>query len=908
MKNFERRLEKGWQSSLGSRHGWFSGWVGLRIALSLSLLTCPLFSGTQIAIKPGQLAPSHQPVSAVITQANPSISSRELRSEASGLAAEQVPQLLSLRLVPEEVKLWGRKASQRFLVMGKHADGLERDVTRQSRFSISDPKIAKVDEQGRVVALADGEAVLGVELAGQRAETHIRVEGSEETRPFSFAQDIGGIFTRHGCNSSDCHGSVKGKGGFKLSLDALYPQDDYKWIVEGGVYQVLTAESGGLKEPRINLEEPEKSLLLLKATFMVTHGGGERFAVDSADYQKILNWIRQSAPYGEESAAPSVGIERLEVFPREGVLDKRGAQQLLVTAHLSNGRREDITEQVLYVSNNPEVVTVTPQGLVKAVRSGETAVMIRAAGKAISAGFGVIGRSISDYPEVPQRSFIDEYVFAKLRRFNIIPSELSADAQFLRRVCLDVTGTLPPPERVREFLAEPDPQKRDKLIEMLLNSPEYVDYWTFRFSDLFRVCYENGGSDVHSQLYREWIQKSIAQNKAYDEFARDRLSAQGYGGPVLHYYNGSELRRPSDVMAEQVRVFLGRRLDCAQCHNHPYETWSQNQFWGMTAFFGRVTQLGCINSPGCIHGPPRIIDDPAGHGMVGKGEKVIHPRTKEEVRPTFLDGELLPENELSHLRGKLAEWMTSHPYFAEAMVNRMWGYFFGRGIVDPVDDFRLTNPPTHPELLKVLAKDFKEHGYDLKHLIRLIVQSRTYQLSSTPNETNKDDKINYSRALPRPLDAEVLLDAISQVTGVPEEFVKGEAKQWRLPVGLRAINLGRPDQFPSRFLDLYGRPDRQMVPERRVEASVEQALHMLAGSTYTEKLTNEGGRIGRLLKSGASDREIIEELSLAARARFPTAEKQAQLEKMIRQRSSRREALEDLLWGLIASREFAYNH
>ena len=816
----------------------------------------------------------------------------------SGPVPSHPLQLLSLRVLPEEVTLWGAKATQRILVLGRYSDGLNRDVTPESRFSTSHPGLAEVDGAGRVTALADGLALLTAEFEGQRAKVEVRVEGSQESRPFSFARDIGGLFTKRGCNTNDCHGSVKGKGGFKLSANALYPRDDYQWIVEGGTYQVLSAESAGPKTPRINLEEPEKSPLLLKATFAVSHGGGERFGEDSSDYETILNWVRQGAPYGEESEEESVRIERLEVLPKAVVLDREGRHQLLVTAYFSNARHEDITEQVLYVSNNPQVVKVTSEGLVKAVETGETSVMIRAAGQAISAGFGVIANPIADYPEVTRRNFIDEHVFAKLRKFNIIPSQISSDAEFLRRVCLDVAGTLPPADRVREFLASKDPQKRNKLIETLLNSPEYVDYWTFRFSDVLRLSYEAGG-DIHCQMYARWIRDSIAQNKSYDQIARDRIAAQGYNGPARHYQNGSELRRPNDVMAEQVRVFFGRRLDCAQCHNHPYENWSQNQFWGMTAFFGRVTQLR----------GGTIIDDPAGHGMQGQGEKVTHPRTKEEVEPRFLDGELLPESKRAALRSELAQWMTSHPYFAEAIVNRMWSYFFGRGIVDPVDDFRLTNPPTHPELLDALEKDFKQHGHDLKHLIRLIVQSRTYQLSGTGNETNRDDRVNYSQALPRPLDAEILLDAISQVTGVDEEFSRGQlGVYWQLPPGMRAVELGQPDKYPSRFLDLYGRPNRQMVPARKVNPNLGQALHLLAGPTYTSKISRKGGRVDRLLKNGASDRRIIEEFSLAALSRLPTEEEVSSLERMIQEQPSRREAIEDMVWGLVVSREFAYNH
>ena len=835
-----------------------------------------------------------------------------LLSPAQGAAPPEKPSAgrespLSVRVEPRDVTLWGPRATQRFLVLGKFADGLERDLTSGSRFSVSESEVARVEATGRVVALDDGQTRLQVEAAGRTVETTIRVEGSDEPRPFSFDRVIGGIVTQKGCNDSGCHGSVKGRGGLKLSLNGLYPEKDYQWIVEGGAYQVLSPESGGPRVPRVNLQDPEKSLLLLKPTFGIPHGGGRLIAEDSRHYQEILEWIRAGAPYGEQGAVESIRIERVEVYPQWTVLDPQGTQQLLVTAHLSNGRREDLTGEVLYVSNDPGVVSVSREGLVKAEKRGETQVMIRAAGHEVSAGFGVISESIADYPEVPRRNFIDGHVFAKLRQLNILPSELSSDEEFLRRVCLDLTGTLPPPNRVREFLADPDPDKRDKLVEILLDSPEYIDYWTFRFAELFRVSYENGGDGgVYPLLYWRWIRDSIARNKPYDQMARERLAAQGYDGPTRHYFNGSDLRRPTDVMAEQVRVFFGRRLDCAQCHDHPYEAWSQDQFWGMTAFFGRVTQLGQLS-----HTPPGVvIDDPAGHGLFGEGEKVIHPRTKEEVPPKYLDGALLENDELGDPRTPLASWMTSHPHFAEAAVNRIWGNFFGRGIVDPVDDFRSSHQPTHPRLLKALARDFVEHGYDLKYLIRRIVRSRTYQLSGTPNETNRDDRINYSRAWPRPLDAEVLLDAISQVTGVPEEFKNNTGMP--LPPGTRALNLDRPHLYPSRFLDMYGRTDRQKVPERRVEANVEQGLHLLAGPTYTSKLSGKGGRIDRFLESGASDRQIIEELSLAGRSRFPTAREQAALESMMESRiesgSSRRQALEALLWGLVASREFAYNH
>ena len=808
-------------------------------------------------------------------------------------------QLLSLRLVPPEVTLRAG-ASQRFLVLGQGADGLERDLTSESRFSVSLSEVADIDENGRLKARADGELILTATLADQSARAKVRVESSQERRPFSFARDIEGIFTKRGCNDSSCHGGVKGRGGFKLSLNALYPKADYRWISKGGVYQVLSAESGGPEEPRINLEEPEKSLLLQKATVSVPHGGGQRLEVNSPDYETILDWIRRSAPYEQESIAESVRIDRLEVYPRSAVLDLEGTQQLLVTAHLSNGQQEDLTDQVLYVSSNPEVVEVGAGGRVRAVRQGETSILIRAAGHAISAGFGVIAKPLTDYPGVSRRNLIDEHVFAKLRNFSILSSQLSSDEEFLRRVCLDVAGALPPSQRTREFLADRDPRKRDRLIEVLLNSPQYVDYWTLLFGNVLRVSFNTTSDENRTQEYWDWARRSLAENKPYDQMARERLAAKGYGGPTVHYFRLSgEILPAHEIMAEQIRVFFGRRLDCAQCHNHPFEKWSQNQYWGLAAFYGPMTR---------IRGPYElVIDDPAGH-LEHDDPRVMHPRTGEEVEPRYLDGQS-PQSGRAALRERFAQWITAHPHFAEAIVNRIWAHFFGRGIVDPVDDFRETNPPSHPDLLRALARDFQEHGYDLKHLMRLILRSRTYQLSSIPNETNKEDRINYSHALPRPLTPEVLLDAISRVTGVEEHFeVHDFAGGGTAPSGTRAIQLMGPELYPSHFLDTFGRRNRLVLPEGGLQPNLAQGLHMWAGSTYNAKISQPGGRVDRLLQARASYEEIIDELYLAAFCRFPTVQKRTRLEERMQEASSRREALEALVWALISSREFAYNH
>ncbi|HKB36617.1 MAG TPA: DUF1553 domain-containing protein, partial [Gemmataceae bacterium] len=406
-----------------------------------------------------------------------------------------------------------------------------------------------------------------------------------------------------------------------------------------------------------------------------------------------------------------------------------------------------------------------------------------------------------------------------------------------------------------------------------------------------------------THLHLEWVRLSIAGNKPYDQIARERIASQGYGGPTSHVFRVGDFIAAQEIMAEELRVFGGVRLECAQCHNHPFEAWSQDQFWGLAAFFGKLAIAGNDNDGLLIDFPDRE----AGR----KGPRPLtHPRTRQPVKPAFLDGSEPARGDPAELRLNLAKWMTApdNPYFARAAVNRMWGYFFSRGIVDPVDDFRSTNPPTHPELLEELARRFKQQKYDLKSLIRTIVQSRTYQLSGETNPTNRMDTVNYSRSRPRALDAVVLLDAISRVTGVEEKFT------WHAFVGggptvpgTRAVDLV-PEIAPCRFLDAYGRPNRQALPEKTNQPNLAQALHMLAGPTYTEKLAQKGGRVDRLIESGVSNQKALEELYLAALCRLPTERERTELESLIRRQPTRREALESLVWALLSSREFAYNH
>lgn len=809
---------------------------------------------------------------------------------------DMLPKLKSLRLLPATFELNGPQAAQELIVMGVFADGLERDLTAACRFSVSDPELAEVHPSGRLAAKSDGETSLRAEVAGRFIEHPVRIRGTGEKRPFNFEREIGGVLTRNGCNAYDCHGGIKGRAGFKLSFNGLRPAEDYEWIVQGGGFQVLTDEILGERIPRVNTGDPGESLILLKPTMQLDHEGGKRLYKDSPQYRILLEWIRAGAPDSDQEAG-QYQIRNLIVHPAESVLLPDQTQKIIVMAELADGSIEDITDQVYFRSNNKDIARMIAPGIVQARIAGEADIIIRAVGRSGSARIGVIRKPVPEIALPPVNNFIDENVFAKLQKFHLVPSDLSSDGEFLRRICLDLTGRLPPAHRAREFLENPDPSKREELIDILLESPEYHDFWTYRFADLFRVALYTGNSyPAFTKWYHEWIRENVETNKPWDQVARERLSAQGMFGPSRHYF----IDRPAqDSMAEQIRVFMGRRFDCAQCHDHPFEIWSQDQFWGLTAFFGRIVEIG-------KYGAGLFADLPGGHGDRGKGGDIIHPRNKKVVTPTYLDGHALPGEKREDPRRYLADWVTGHPFFSEAIVNRVWSNFFGRGIVDPIDDFGTSNPPSHQELFDELARDFVENGHDIKHLIRRIVSSRTYQLSGRSNETNRHDRVNYSHSINRPLDAEVLLDAIVDVTQVEEVF--NRLRGGIAPGGTRAIQLRETDAYPSIFMDAWGRPDRLMIPERDGLPNIQQAMHAFAGETFTEKLETESGRIGRLVEDNATNRQVIDEFCLAALTRYPTEREVTALENLINSRPSRREAIEDMVWGLINSREFSYNH
>ena len=801
---------------------------------------------------------------------------------------------LSLQVVPSEVTLRGTAASQTFLVTATFAGDRRRDVTSVAELSLSSSELAELTPPPgvrRLLPRGDGELMLKATVGAKSATATIRIVDSQVQRPLSFPRDIGSILTRKGCNATKCHGAVPGQGGFKLSLFSSHPHEDYRWIVQGGMFEVLTDEQDEPKEPRVDLQEPENSLILLKATAQASHDGGPRFELDSPEYALLLRWIRAGAPYGPQEESRSVHIERLEIYPQKVVLGRDGSQQLLVTAHLSDGRLEDVTGEVVYESGSDSVLEVNDDGRVTAKSPGEANVMVRAPGHIATSRVGVVARAIPDYPQVPERNFIDRHVFEKLRRLNVVPSGLSTDEEFLRRICLDLTGTLPPANRVREFLVSKAPQKRDKLIEILLSSPEHEDFLYYRFAEILRLQGRATQLGKDTQLSREWLRRKVAENTPYDQLMIERIASQGYDGPSRFNYLLRGLLSPEAQIAEQLRLGWGRRLDCAQCHDHPFEAWTQDQFWGMAAFYGRLLHVRTSVMDNSV-----VVDAPQLAGQVK------HPRTGDVVQPTLLDGTVVPEDERLDLRMKLAEVIVSHPHFAEALVNRVWDWFFGTAFVNPVDDFRSTNPPSHPELMRALAADFREHGHDVKHLMRVIVRSRTYQLSGNPNETNRGDRQNFSHAIARPLDPAVLLDAITQVTQVPELFI---SKYLSDPPGTRAIAL--LPEAPSDFLEIFNRNKRKTLPDEKPQPTLAKSLHSLTGRAYTEKIIHKDSRVSRLLETELSDAEIVEELYLVTFSRYPTTGERDQLVQMIGQRE-RREAIESLAWALISSRQFDHIH
>jgi hypothetical protein len=697
----------------------------------------------------------------------------------------------------------------------------------------------------------------------------------------TFLRDVSPILNKVGCTSGTCHGAAKGKGGFKLSLRGYDPRFDY---------EVLLYDLAGR---RFNRAEPARSLMLLKPTMQLAHGGGLRFEKDSDYYKTIYNWIAQGVRFGDPNKDT---VADLQVEPKEILMPKPGeTANVKVTARFKDGQTRDVTREANIDSNIPDVAPVdTKAASVKGERIGEATLLVRYQGKFSTVPVTVLNPKPGfAWKALPQYNYIDEKIDAKLERLKIQPSPVADDATFLRRVSLDLTGEIPSPGAVQAFLSDPTPSraKRSKMIDKLISSQAYVDHWTIKWGDLLQSSRKYlGEKGVYE--FQQWIRDSVASNKPYDKMARELLTSRGssYDDPAANYFRVT--REPKPTMEKTTQVFLGVRMVCTQCHDHPFERWTQNQYYQMAAFFSAVGLRA-----GYEVGEEIVYDQRSDYEM-------HHPKDGRVVKPQFLvaSNGPIPIPDDQRRRDALAQWITAkdNPFFARAIANRVWSYFLGKGIIDPVDDIRASNPPANPALLDALTKDVVDHNFDLQHLMRTIANSRVYQTAFTTNEWNAGDRDNFSHAYPRRLTAEELMDAVSSAAGARAHFPE-------VPEDMTASQLVDPHVGQEGFLDVFGRPPRESACEceRRADFSLPQALNLVNGKTISDAVADPKGRVAKLVLSGKDDKAIVEELYLAALSRVPTADETDRGVKYLADGSKASRA-QDLLWALLNSKGFLY--
>ena len=805
---------------------------------------------------------------------------------AEAVTPEQSGPLTGLRVDLDEgvdtLILRGRDARRQLVVSGDHSGGGSKDYTRGAAYSVEPAGVIEVDETGLVKPLADGKATLTATIEGHSTTLSVEVTNFTDQLPINFKNQIVPVFTKLGCNSGGCHGKASGQNGFKLSLLGFYPDEDYEFLVK---------EARGR---RIFPPAPEKSLLLTKPIGESPHGGGKRMEPGSDEYRLVYRWIEQGMPYGSEDDPVVTGIR---CVPEARLMARGAEQQVSVLATYSDGSVEDVTRMALFEANDTELAETDVTGLVKTLDlSGEVAVMARYQGQVATFRATIpLGAEIAHLP--PEKNFIDTAVFNKLKLLGIPPSELCDDGTFLRRVHIDITGTLPTEEQVRAFMDDEDPHKRDKLIDRLLDSPEYADYFANKWNLVLRNKKRQNDDQPGTYAFHEWVWDSMYENKPYDQFVREIVTASGdsaYNPPVIWY---REVAQTNEQVEDVAQLFLGLRIQCARCHHHPFEKWSQDDYYGFSAFFSRVGRKNLIASENQRARAKRIFHNE------GKAT-AKNPRTNQSLSPTGLGSEPLELPDWRDPRQDLADWMArpDNPFFAKSLVNRYWKHFFDRGIVEPEDDMRETNPPTNPELLDALAQHFIESRFDLKELIRTICRSSTYQLSAYPNEHNLKDKQNFSRYYPKRLTAEVLYDAFHQVTGTTQNYSG-------LPPGTRAVQMPDASVAPY-FLKVFGQPqgDTACECERSQEANLAQSLHLLNSREVQDKVAK--GRAKEL--AAHKDRpheDRIKELYRWVYSREPVSEEmQIAVAHIEKHKEQPQIAYEDIVWALINTKEFLFNH
>ena len=793
-------------------------------------------------------------------------------------------------VTPSTVDLAGNFAQVQLVVQQPPESGVigldSPDLTRATTYTSAHPEIARVEPNGRVSSVANGSTEIIIQAGEQAVRIPVTVTGVVEQPSVPFKEFVSPVLSHAGCNQGACHASQFGKGGFVLSVVGFDPDKDWSSI------------SRDRSGRRVNPMEPGESLLLKKPLMSVAHGGGQRLIQNSLDHQILLAWLRSgaTAPKADEP-----DVVRLEVYPQQRLASVGQSQQLRIMAEYKTGLRRDVTGLAKFDSLDEAAVAVTPDGLVNVIGRGQAPVMIRFEGQA------AIAMIVSPYGPTPELAnwinynFVDVLASKKFVELGIEPSPVCDDATFLRRAYVDAVGTLPSPAEAVAFIDSPDPLKREKLVDELLgltgdptrdtHNDQYAALWTLKWSDLLRNTSEGGGNNQRMWAMHNWIKEQFRTNRPFDQFVRELITAKGSifsSGPAVYFQINNN---PPDLAETTAQLFLGTRLACAKCHHHPFEKYSQADYYSFAAFFSRV---GVKSSQefGLFGGETVVV--------VRNGGEVSHPKTGQILKPKPLDG---PEmDDPLDRRRPLAAWLTSpeNREFSRSVVNRYVAFLLGRGLVEPVDDMRATNPPTNPELLDQLARHFTESGFNIKQLMRAIMTSRLYQLESQPTQANAGDEKFYSHFHVKRLGAEPLMDAIDSVTGVPTKFKS-------LPAGTRAIEL--PDaEYPDYFLNVFGKPRRVSVCEceRVPDENLSQALHTLNGDFLMGKIADKAGRISKEIEAKKTDDEIITEIYLRALSRRPSDSEVATSRQFVSETPNRQEILEDLLWSVMNSKQFLF--
>ena len=783
----------------------------------------------------------------------------------------------TIAVYPPDVNLETARDRQTFVVQLTEPGGITRDVTARAEVAFADPTLVRRDGF-TLYPLADGQTEMTVTAAGQSVKVPVKVQRAKDDPPVSFKLDVMPVFMRAGCNVGGCHGAARGKDGFRLSLFGFDPDGDH---------HRLTREMNGR---RINLALPQDSLLLTKATGAVPHTGGKKIDEKDEYYASIVRWLEADAPRDPPTVASPVSME---VFPPSAVLDGKGeTQRLVVRAKYSDGTDRDVTSLALFLSNNDTAAKIDGSGAVTAGDRGEAFVMARFATFTIGVPFITLPKGLQfTWPAVPGHNYIDTLVHAKLKKLRIEPSGVCDDPTFVRRVYLDILGVLPTPDEYARFMVSTLPDKRELLVDELLGRKEFAELWVLKWAELLQIRSDNNVSRKAMLLYYEWLQDKIARNVPTDQWVRELLGASGgtFKSPATNYYQiEREILKLSENAAQ---VFMGMRIQCAQCHNHPFDRWTMNDYYGFASFFSQVGRKSADD-------PRELVIFNAGGGEVN------HPVFGRPMKPKFLGG-AEPDVAGKDRREVLANWLASpdNPYFAKNLANLVWTHFFGTGIIDPVDDVRISNPASNQELLDELGKRFTAYRYDFKKLVRDICTSRAYQLSTRPTPTNAGDTRNFARGPIRRIRAETMLDVISEVTESKNKFPG-------LPAGARAVQIA-DGSVSTYFLTTFGRPQRETVCscEVRLEPTLSQSLHLMNGDTVAPKI-RQGGLVARMLQEKKTPAQVIEAIYLRCLTRSPTPAEMKKLTDAVAAApaNEHQRALEDVFWAVLNSREFMFNH